>query len=222
MHSGDILSDDECNDLEKSDFDRPSTPSAGPDGLRTCPFEGCLKRFKKVSHMDRHMRQHTGEVCKTSFVFFKNHRVLQRPFSCHLCDRSFGRSEHLRRHILAHGTASSRLVCAACDLTFLNEKELKGHQKIHDVEVFFTSFAVKLTFTQCMDSAEACQVHVFRLWQSLSFRVGAKVSRESPYCKSRKYETPKSPIKEISGRKIELSRLCGDIPISVSTETTLR
>lgn len=51
-----------------------------------CTWEGCTWKFARSDELTRHYRKHTG----------------QKPFKCHLCQRSFSRSDHLSLHMKRH------------------------------------------------------------------------------------------------------------------------
>lgn len=51
-----------------------------------CTWEGCTWKFARSDELTRHFRKHTG----------------QKPFKCHLCQRSFSRSDHLSLHMKRH------------------------------------------------------------------------------------------------------------------------
>ncbi|XP_061635267.1 zinc finger protein 25-like isoform X2 [Phyllopteryx taeniolatus] len=53
---------------------------SAPEQPIPCLF--CTKGFTKKSHLERHMRTHTGE----------------KPFSCGVCDKRFARKERVRNH----------------------------------------------------------------------------------------------------------------------------
>ncbi|NXG02333.1 ZN467 protein, partial [Sakesphorus luctuosus] len=56
-------------------------------GERPYPCPRCACRFRKKTHLDRHLRTHTGE----------------RPHPCPRCARRFAHRQHLLRHLRLHG-----------------------------------------------------------------------------------------------------------------------
>ncbi|KAI8065954.1 hypothetical protein BC940DRAFT_218051, partial [Gongronella butleri] len=56
--------------------------------VHTCPVPQCLRRFKRLEHLKRHMRIHT----------------LERPFACSFpnCNKTFSRSDNLSQHMKTH------------------------------------------------------------------------------------------------------------------------
>lgn len=54
-----------------------------------CEYEGCGKTFTRNEELTRHKRIHTG----------------LRPYPCPLCQKPFGRKDHLKKHVKTHQRA---------------------------------------------------------------------------------------------------------------------
>ncbi|KAF2110051.1 hypothetical protein BDV96DRAFT_584232 [Lophiotrema nucula] len=86
-----------------------------------CDFNGCTQRFNRPSHLETHMRSHTGD----------------RPFKCPLqgCGKTYNRKDHLDRHVKSEHEKRRDHPCGyeGCGKAFFDAKLLKQHvEHIHE------------------------------------------------------------------------------------------
>ena len=101
---------------------------------KPCPH--CGKLFYRASHLDAHIRSHTGEVhlhpCCLLVLLIVCFR--QKPFKCDIdgCDKAFKRKDQLTRHMRSHITDKSFLCdYENCHKAFATDAHLRRHKKTH-------------------------------------------------------------------------------------------
>ncbi|XP_041825972.1 P43 5S RNA-binding protein [Melanotaenia boesemani] len=90
-----------------------------------CEVEGCGRRFKRKSHLSRHMLGHAGKQFQCKFVS---------------CTKTFLNAGKLKRHVrYAHGEKTSYFKCNQpnCTLTFKRRRLFKLHLQEHGVHAKF-------------------------------------------------------------------------------------
>lgn len=109
--------------------------------LRFC-CSHCSKRFAQSSHLQQHIRVHTGV----------------RPFKCRFCSKSFAQSTHLQQHIKMH-TGDKPFRCNFCDKHFSQLSHLQKHVRVHTGEKPYKCIYCFKSFSQSSNLQKHLRVH---------------------------------------------------------------
>ena len=79
-----------------------------------CSVKGCARKFARNEELTRHKRIHSGV----------------RPFMCEICQKTFGRKDHLQKHSKTHLTPNEKksYLCPVCCQGYSRSDALSRHK----------------------------------------------------------------------------------------------
>ncbi|CAG8975162.1 hypothetical protein HYALB_00004461 [Hymenoscyphus albidus] len=152
--------------LTAGNFQDDTVAKKGNKKRYTCTVGNCNQRFSQKTHLDIHVRSHTGEKpyncnipgCGQSFSQLGNLKTHEyrhtgeRPYACDICGKRFSQRGNVRQHKTVHGKAKP-YPCKLddgtgkeCGKLFTQLGNLKSHQnKFHvaalrDLTIKFAAF----------------------------------------------------------------------------------
>ncbi|XP_041783029.1 zinc finger protein 501-like [Anopheles merus] len=113
-------------------------------GIKNYECTYCGQKKTTPDELKRHMNFHTkekvlncdlcGQVFLSSGNYSRHLKIVHcgiKNFKCPHCERSFGKAETLKNHIMTH-TGEKPYECAICSKRFIQQCALKTHLKTHD------------------------------------------------------------------------------------------
>lgn len=127
--------------------DKKIINSKGKTFRHNCHYENCDKLFESATHLEIHIRSHTGErpfvcdfkKCRKKFyskAMLKTHKMShseEKKFHCDICDERYRMKSSLLNHIIAHNKHGPefKLRRKKCKCSYC-QHEASGGQKVVD------------------------------------------------------------------------------------------
>ncbi|XP_073453508.1 uncharacterized protein [Aquarana catesbeiana] len=174
-------------------------PHTVPPNDESFPCSKCNKKFRRKTHLLRHLRHHTDVrpfLCSVCGKCFKEKIILHthlkthtddKPYTCAECGKRFKRKDALVVHQRTHA-GGVLYTCTVCGKCYTRKDTLQAHQRTHSSERPYTctvcgkGFTRKGTLTghqrihtgerpfSCPECGKSF-AHKFRLKQHLQFHI---------------------------------------------------
>ncbi|KAI1941233.1 DNA-binding transcription factor [Ophidiomyces ophidiicola] len=156
--------------------DRPPPSKQKSRRKYECTLPNCRKSFYQKTHLDIHMRAHTGDkpfICKEAgcgqrFSQLGNLKTHERrhtgekPYSCDICNKKFAQRGNVRAHKITHEKAKP-FICRLddCGKQFTQLGNLKSHQNKFHAQ---TLRELTIRFSTLSETERLAQ-HDVELWE---------------------------------------------------------
>ena len=103
------------------------------DSLKTNETESPEKKIKLSLKIKRHTRSSREPIfsIEPQETPDSTQDKEKTMYACEQCDKSYGRKDHLRRHIQSAHSDDRPFVCRVCALTFPRKDRLVRHERVH-------------------------------------------------------------------------------------------
>lgn len=135
------------------DLPRECSETPGKDPKFICEY--CGNAYHKKDSLKQHLlthqvypsekrRIHKCFHCDAEFYYFSTYKIhinnvhnQNRPYQCHLCEKSYKKKDSLDQHVLMHQNRR-KYRCPTCNSSFNRNSDLKYHMRVHGERNLYT------------------------------------------------------------------------------------